>query len=221
MLFQPMNAASWLEGLPAPERWRALLLSEGPRIATWVLGARAGRAGGPHRHRSGRRPARKPAPPRASRARARAPAGRRRHRQCAPVRRRPGDQRRMPRTPPATSIPLVLTGIIAGNDPQNGLAILGQNAADRQGVCSRRQRAGRREAAFGVQRPGGDRPRRAARVAGPAAPDRMRATRRRPRPPRCRAENPAIERMRRMISEQPGLIGGRHAAAAGHRPRAA
>src|SRR4029077_8532615 len=29
---------------------------------------------------------------------------------------------------PATSIPLVLTGIIAGNDPQNGLAILGQSA---------------------------------------------------------------------------------------------
>src|ERR1700683_4947830 len=32
-----MNAASWLEGLPAPDRWRSLLLSEGPRIATVVL----------------------------------------------------------------------------------------------------------------------------------------------------------------------------------------
>src|SRR5215472_8197747 len=29
---------------------------------------------------------------------------------------------------PQTSMPLVLTGIIAGNDPQNGLAILGQSA---------------------------------------------------------------------------------------------
>ena len=29
---------------------------------------------------------------------------------------------------PATSMPLVLTGIIAGNDPQNGLAIIGPTA---------------------------------------------------------------------------------------------
>ena len=33
-----MNAVSWLEALPAQERWRALLLKEGPRIATVVLG---------------------------------------------------------------------------------------------------------------------------------------------------------------------------------------
>src|SRR4029077_17693017 len=32
-----MNAASWLESFPAQERWRALLLKEGPRLATWVL----------------------------------------------------------------------------------------------------------------------------------------------------------------------------------------
>src|SRR5215472_7833464 len=32
-----MNAASWLEGLPAPDKWRALVLAHGPRIATWVL----------------------------------------------------------------------------------------------------------------------------------------------------------------------------------------
>jgi hypothetical protein len=32
-----MNAASWLESLPVQERWRALLLKEGPRVATWVL----------------------------------------------------------------------------------------------------------------------------------------------------------------------------------------
>jgi general secretion pathway protein C len=32
-----MNAASWLESLPASDRWRTLLLAEGPRIATWVL----------------------------------------------------------------------------------------------------------------------------------------------------------------------------------------
>ncbi|HEY6824796.1 MAG TPA: hypothetical protein VI195_10170, partial [Steroidobacteraceae bacterium] len=32
-----MNAASWLESLPVQERWRALLLKDGPRVATWVL----------------------------------------------------------------------------------------------------------------------------------------------------------------------------------------
>src|SRR5271154_3004298 len=37
-LVQLMNAASWLEGLPPPDKWRALVLSHGPRIATWVLG---------------------------------------------------------------------------------------------------------------------------------------------------------------------------------------
>src|SRR5947207_2378320 len=37
-----MNAASWLESLPAGERTRTLLLREGPRIATWVLAIAVG-----------------------------------------------------------------------------------------------------------------------------------------------------------------------------------
>src|SRR5882757_7469025 len=36
-LVQPMNAASWLEGLPPPDKWRTLVLTHGPRLATWVL----------------------------------------------------------------------------------------------------------------------------------------------------------------------------------------
>jgi len=32
-----MNAASWLDALPASDRWRARLLRDGPRIATWIL----------------------------------------------------------------------------------------------------------------------------------------------------------------------------------------
>lgn len=32
-----MSTASWLEGLPAPDRWRALALTHGPRLATWTL----------------------------------------------------------------------------------------------------------------------------------------------------------------------------------------
>src|SRR5207249_7223352 len=32
-----MNAASWLDALPAGDRWRARLLRDGPRIATWIV----------------------------------------------------------------------------------------------------------------------------------------------------------------------------------------
>src|SRR6185312_13995739 len=96
-----MNATSWLEGLPAPERWRALLLGEGPRVATAILivalCAQAASivtdlAGIVNAHLAGVAP------------------------QATPE----GQDVR------PSNIPLVLTGTIAGNDPQNGLAILGQ-----------------------------------------------------------------------------------------------
>src|SRR5215468_10119388 len=32
-----MNAAAWLGNLPPPDRWRSVVLTHGPRIATWVL----------------------------------------------------------------------------------------------------------------------------------------------------------------------------------------
>src|SRR5580658_820488 len=121
-----MNAASWLEGLPASDRWRALLKSEGPRLATWVLGAALGvqaalivldLAGG-----------KRAAPAAASHAPLRSHTldlatitnahlfG------SAPVLQQDAANA------PQTNMPLVLTGIIAGNDPQNGLAILGPSA---------------------------------------------------------------------------------------------
>src|SRR5271156_4845719 len=121
-----MNAASWLEGLPAPDRWRSLLLSEGPRIATVILAlAIAVQAAlivtdlaGAGRH-PGAGPAKSPL---------------RSHNLdlaaitnahlfgAAPSAKQDGANA------PQTNIPLVLTGTIAGNDPQNGLAILGQTA---------------------------------------------------------------------------------------------
>jgi general secretion pathway protein C len=98
----------------------------------------------------------------------------------------------------------VLTGIIAGNDPQNGLAILGQTAQTAKVF------------AVGDTVPGGaklhavytdrvviDRngqleslalPRQ---VAGSAAPPTTAAVQ----------INPSLDRMRHMITEQPGLIG--------------
>ncbi len=199
-----MNAASWLEALPPQERWRPLLLSEGPRIATWVLGLALGvqaafivtdMAG------TGKKP---PAVATA-----------------APVRSQPLDvaaitgahlfgsapvAQQDDRDAGQATVPLVLTGTIAGNDPQNGLAILGANP---QAV---------KVYAVGDMLPGNvklhsvytDRvvidhngqlesitlPHQST---APNAPPPSAAS--------FQSENPALERMRRMITEQPNLIG--------------
>jgi general secretion pathway protein C len=125
-----MNAATWLEGLPAPEKWRTLLLAHGPRIATWTLAVLL-------------------AVQAAVIVTALPSAGK-----VPPARIEPGNAPRrfvnvgmiasshLFGTPPVervaqsdstagpTSLPLVLTGIISADDPQNGLAILGQTAAN-------------------------------------------------------------------------------------------
>ena len=126
-----MNAASWLEGLPAPEKWRTLLLAHGPRIATWTLAVLlavqaavilTGLGGASRAPAMG----------------ANTPVSTPRHSVdvaaitnahlfgTAAVAAGPGD----PRDAPQSTIPLVLTGIISAEDPQNGLAILGQTAAN-------------------------------------------------------------------------------------------
>ena len=206
-----MNAASWLEGLPA-ERWRARLLAEGPRVATWVLGlalgvqaaliatdlVSAGRTPRP----TASAPS-SPFQPGSARAHARTQAldpaaiasahlfG------AAPASARDGANA------PQTSIPLVLTGTIAGNDPQNGLAILGQSAqtakihavgdtvpggAKLHSVYSDRviiDRNGQLESLTLPHQSAGGAPPPSAGVL-PA--------------------NSSIERMRKMITEQPGLL---------------
>src|ERR1700681_2837090 len=122
-----MNAASWLEALPASDRWRARLLRDGPRIVTWILAialgvqaaliltdlvaARRGGAGGTVRQG-----------PAHSRLVDLAAITNAHLFGAAPALKQDGANA------PQTSMPLVLTGIIAGNDPQNGLAILGQTA---------------------------------------------------------------------------------------------
>lgn len=126
-----MSTASWLQSLPGSEKWRALFFTRGPRVATWVLAlalgvqaamivtdlAGAGRA---------------PAPGMIAAA--------------ARVRRGPLDIAAITNThlfgvapaqagagnganAPQTSMPLVLTGVIAANDPKDGLAILGPSVA--------------------------------------------------------------------------------------------
>jgi len=198
-----MNAASWLEGLPAQERWRALLLTEGPRIATWVLALALGvqaalmvtdLAGG----------GAKPASVHTAAAAARPLDvklivdahlfG------TAPVAKQDDGNA------PPTSMPLVLTGIIAGNDPQNGLAILGPTAQSAKvyavgdtiaggpklhSVYSDRVVIDRNGQLESLALPHQSMP-------GNAPPPSAAA---------FEGGNPNIERMRRMISEQPGLIG--------------
>jgi general secretion pathway protein C len=197
-----MNAASWLEGLPAAQQWRERLQSGGPRLATWILalclavqaalivtdlGAGRG-AAVPAGRGSGRSHALDVAAITNAHLFGAAPASRENGANA-----------------PQTSMPLVLTGIIAGNDPQNGLAILGQTAQTAKVF------------AVGDTLPGGaklhsvyidrvviDRngqleslvlPRQ---LAGSAAPPSIAAV---------QVQNPSLERMRHMITEQPGLIG--------------
>ena len=130
-----MNAASWLEGLPAPEKWRTLLLAHGPRIATWTLAvllavqaavivtglggatrSSAGTGTGNTPHVMARRSVDVMSITNAHLF------------GTAPI--VAGPQGGPGGEPRPTTLPLVLTGIISADDPQNGLAILGQSAAN-------------------------------------------------------------------------------------------
>jgi general secretion pathway protein C len=120
-----MNAASWLETVPAADRWRAFVLRDGPRIATWILAvALAVQAalivtdlGG-----AGRAPRTQPVAARAPHVTDVAAITNAHLFGAAPA------PKSDDANAPQTSMPLVLTGIIAGNDPKNGLAILGASA---------------------------------------------------------------------------------------------
>ena len=200
-----MNATSWLESLPAQERWRALLLKEGPRLATWALALGLGVQGAlivTDLASGGGRRATTPAmraTPGPSRALNLAAITNAHLFGAAPPPKQDGANA------PQTSIPLVLTGTIAGNDPQNGLAILGQTA---QSV---------KVYAVGDNVPGGaklhsvysDRVviERNGQLESLQLPRQLNAGN--APPPSAAAfqgENTSIERMRRMISDQPGLL---------------
>ncbi len=197
-----MNAVSWLDGAAAPDRWRGLLQLRGPQIAIWALAlALAAQAAiiVTHLAGAGRTPATGPTTMAAQAQRVDVAMIANSHLfGAAPVAHEDKDATDAPKT----SMPLVLTGIIAAKDPKDGLAILGENAS------------GAKVYAVGNNVPGGARvqsvyedrvlllrdghlesltlPRQyASRGPGPvvAAP----------------AENP-IDRMRRVLSDQPGLI---------------
>jgi general secretion pathway protein C len=198
-----MNAA-WLEGISPPEKWRTLLLAHGPRIATWTLAvALAVQAavivtgvGGASRSKASL---------------AHPPVATPRHvvdvnavvmNHVFGVATQAGPADGGPARP--TSLPLVLTGIIAANNPQYGLAILGQSAQSTKVY------------AVGDNVPGGaklhsvypdhvviDRggvletlalPRNAATGSPP------------PSTAALNTESPVGDRMRKLISEQPSLM---------------
>jgi general secretion pathway protein C len=202
-----MNAASWLEGLPAHDRWRALLMSEGPRVATWVLGIALGVQAAlivTDLASAARRSAKPSAAPPAG---ARPFALRSHSLDIAGITNAHLFGRAPPKeqdgaNAPQTSIPLVLTGTIAGDDPQNGLAILGQTAQTAKVY------------AVGDSVPGGAKLHsvysdrvvidRGGELESLALPRTVSGSA--PPPTAALPDNPSLERMRRMITEQPGLI---------------
>ena len=200
-----MNAASWLEGLPAPEKWRTLLLAHGPRIATWTLAVLlaiqaafivTGLGG------AGRSPA----------AGASATFAAPRHAVdiaaitnthlfgVPPVVASPENAANAPQT----SMPLVLTGIMADEDPRNGLAIIGQTATATKVY------------AVGDSIPGGatlhsvfaDRVviNRGGRLETLALPRQAAPAGPPPSATIMPTESPVADRMRRLITEQPSVI---------------
>jgi general secretion pathway protein C len=200
-----MNAASWLEGLPPPDRWRALLLAEGPRFATWFLALALGvqaallvtdLAGADRGAHSGVAPPRPPgAPARMLDVTTIVNAhlfG------AAPV------PKADDANAPASNVALVLTGIIAGNDPQSGLAILGPNAQSAKvhavgdtvvgGVKLHSVYADR----VIIDRNGQLESLTLPRQVSGAAPAPSAAA--------LPTQSPVVDRMRKALTEQPGLI---------------
>ena len=204
-----MNAASWVEKLPAPDRWRELSLAHGPRIATTVLALALGvqaalivtdLTGGKSL------PGADAVPPPAARQVARVNVAAIANNHLF------GNAQAQPKAQdasnaPPTSIPLVLTGIIAADNPENGLAIIGENATSAKLV------------AVGQSVPGG------AKLHS-VLQDRVILDRNgtleslllphqggpplgmTPPPPAAlpTTENPVVDRMRQLIANEPGAI---------------
>ncbi len=205
-----MNAASWVEKLPAPDRWRELSLAHGPRVATWVLALALGvqaalivtdLTGG--KPLPGADAVPPPVPRHAAHINVATIANNHLFGNAQAQPQPQGDAANAPQT----SIPLVLTGIIAADNPENGLAIIGENATTAKVI------------AVGQPVPGGaklhsvladrvilDRngtlesltlPRQGGPPLGMTAP-----------PPAAlpTTENPLVDRMRQLIANEPGAI---------------
>jgi general secretion pathway protein C len=199
-----MNAVSWLDGLAAPAKWRGTLQARGPHIAVWVLAlALAVQAATIVTHLAGAGHA----TPVAADRPAAVPV--RQHVDVAAIASRHLFGAAPAATPgpdaanaPQSNIPLVLTGIIAANDPKDGLAIMGESASAAKVY------------AVGDSVPGGAKVHsvyedrvlidRGGRLESLVLPHQY-TNGRAPAPPLTSMENP-VDRARRMISEDPGLL---------------
>lgn len=193
-----------------PDRWRELARAQGPKIATWILALLLGvqaalivtdLAGGASltAAKSGNA---SDAPP---------PAPQRRINVAAIANAHlfgvagPDPTAVSAANAPQTSMPLVLSGIIAGDDPSTGLAILGESASSAKvyGVGDPVPGGAKLHAVYGdrvlLDRNGQIEslmlPRQYA-AGGPTSA----------LPPNASTENLAVDRVRRVISEQPGAI---------------
>jgi len=209
-----MNAATWIEGIPAPGKWREILVSHGPRIATWTLvlalSVQAAvivtdLAGSSQEPDVPAAPAGAIAPPanRSVNVAAITNAHLFGNAEPEPVAATGADA-------PQTSAPLVLTGIIAADNPKNGFAIVGESATSAKVY------------AVGDNLPGGVRlhevlgdrilierngqieslalPRQMLATAGPAAPLATAPL------IGSGGGGEVVDRMRRVIADEPGLI---------------
>ena len=204
-----MNAVAWLESFPAPDRWRDLALAQGPKIATCVLALLLGvQAAVLVTDLTGGAPmpaAASAAPPRSAQNRVNVAAIATSHLF--------GAQEAGPNATanvanaPQTSMALVLTGIISGDDPATGLAALGESATTAKvyGVGDALPGGAKLHSVYG-DRVLLDRNGQVESLAlprqysggGSAAPQAADA------PPS--AEDPTMDRMRRLVAEQPGAI---------------
>ena len=204
-----MNATTWLEGLPAPDKWRALAMTHGPRLATWGLALALGVQGAfilTDLAGSGKGPASgATAPTAAPTSRSVNVAAITNTHLFGVAQVAPSEQNAA--TAQQTSMPLVLTGIIAAGDPKNGLAILGPNAA------------GTKVYAVGDNVPGGaklhsvlndrvvlDRNGTLEYLALPRNSQTGMPNAPTPTTTALQTENPVVERMRRIMTDDPGLV---------------
>lgn len=202
-----MNAASWLEGLPAPDKWRAIAMTHGPRWATWALALGLGVQGAfilTDLAGSGRAPGATNVPPPAAPSRSVNVAAISGSHLFGTVEITPT---RNATTAQQTSMPLVLTGIFASTDPRGGLAMLGPTATSTKVY------------AVGDNVPGGaklhsvlvdrvvlDRNGVLEYLAMPRQPQGGMANAPAPSANALQTENPVVDRMRRIISDDPGLV---------------
>jgi general secretion pathway protein C len=207
-----MNAASWVNGLTAPDKWRSSLQARAPQIAVWVLALAIGVqaaiivtnfAGTNSAPSLPMAQASVPVPPAARRANVAAIANAHLF-GAAEAPKPPPDATNAPQT----SMPLVLTGIISADDPRNGLAILGESAAAAKVYAT------------GDNLPGGarlhsvysdrvllDRNGTLESLPLPRNPGPAGMVSSLPPPPvAAPTSEPLADRMRRLIAEEPGIV---------------